>query len=230
MSINCNISNIKQKIADHAAISKRDPSGITLVGVTKNVYPGQIKEAIKCGLRDFGENYAQEFRDKYRELREFNHDINWHFIGTLQKNKVKYIVGKVKFIHSIDDVSIAEEINKRYGKSNLVASVLLEVSNGQEDTKSGIPADDVARVLTEVNKLENIETRGLMCMAPYYDDPENARPLFRELRGIKEDLSQKFSGLDHLSMGMSNDFHIAIEEGSTIIRIGTAIFGQRNYE
>lgn len=230
MSIESNISEVRQKIIEHALISKRDPSKITLVGVTKQVDTRRIEEAIRSGLRDFGENYAQEFRDKYRELGKINHDINWHFIGTLQKNKVKYIVGKVKLIHSVDDLSIAEEINKRYCRNKLTASILLEINNGEEDTKSGVSIDEIEYVLTELKRFGNIETRGFMCMAPYYDDPEKARPLFRELRIKKDKLSKKTTGLDHLSMGMSNDYHIAVEEGSTIVRIGSAIFGRRNYK
>ncbi len=229
MSIKDNINSIKRKIAEHARASNRDPSDVTLMGVTKTVDIRRIKEASESGLRDFGENYAQEFRDKYNELGELNNRINWHFIGSLQKNKVKYLVGKVVLIHSVDRLPIAEEISKRYQKEDISASVLIEVNNGEEETKEGVKIDDVERLLTEINKLANIEVKGFMTMAPYYDDPENARPLFREMKRLQDSLSGKYRRLTQLSMGMSNDYHVAVEEGSTIVRIGSAIFGERIY-
>lgn len=229
MSIKDNIVSIKKKIAEHARASGRDPSDITLMGVTKTVDINRIKEACRNGLTDVGENYAQEFRDKYNELGDLNNNINWHFIGALQKNKVKYLVGKVILIHSVDRLKIAEEISKRFAKEGISASVLIEVNNGEEETKEGVMIDDVERLLTEINKLENIDVKGFMTMAPYYDDPEDARPLFRELRNLKDSLCRRYTGLSHLSMGMSNDYHIAVEEGSTIVRIGSSIFGERVY-
>lgn len=229
MSIQDNISYIKKNITELARSSGREPSGITLLGATKTVGPDRIKEAINCGLYDFGENYAQEFRDKYPELDDYNERINWHFIGGLQKNKVKYLVGKVSLIQSVDSLSLAEEINKRYSKEGIMASVLIEINNGEEESKEGISIDEAEKLLAEIKKLESIEVKGFMTMAPYYEDPENARPLFKEVAGLKKTMSRRHEGLVHLSMGMSNDYKIALEEGSTILRIGSLIFGERVY-
>lgn len=230
MSIKDNISYIKKNITEFATSSGRDPSGITLLGVTKTVGPDRIKEAFNCGLYDFGENYAQEFRDKYPELNDYNQRINWHFIGKLQKNKVKYLVGKVSLIHSMDSLSLAEEINKRYSKEGIVASVLIEINNGEEESKEGISIDEAEKLLAEIKMLESIEVKGFMTMAPYYEDPENARPLFKAVAGLKKSMYGRYEGLVHLSMGMSSDYKIALEEGSTILRIGSLIFGERGYE
>lgn len=230
MSISENIAYIRSRIAEHASRAGRDPSDVTLMAVSKTVEAEYIIEAFECGLRDFGENYAQEFRDKYRQLGKYNERINWHFIGALQKNKVKYLVGKVGLIHSIHKFSVAEEIDKRFGREGLRASVLIEINNGDENTKAGVKIEEAGRLLTEINKLENINVEGFMTMAPYYDDPGHARPLFREIRSLRDSLSGKYPDLKELSMGMSNDFTVAIEEGSTIIRLGTSIFGPRDYD
>lgn len=229
MDITENIKQVRRIIDRHARSSGRDPRSITLVGVTKNVDTQKIRLAVKGELYDFGENYAQEFRDKSVELSDLEDKINWHFIGTLQKNKVKYLVGKVRLIHSVHKLSVAEEIDKRFGRENLTAPVLIEVNIAREESKEGADIDNAEKLLSQTVRLKNLEVKGFMTMAPYFEDPEESRYIFRELAELKRVLSGKYNGLDHLSMGMSNDYHIAVEEGATIVRIGSSIFGRREY-
>ncbi len=227
MDIKKNIETVKELINKAALKAKRNPYEITLVGVTKLIDVEHIKKAMECGLKDFGENYAQEFRDKYSELLSCSTHINWHFIGTLQRNKVKYVVGKTKLIHSLCNLRVAEELNKKSAEKEVETSVLIEVNMAGEKSKSGISPNEVEDFISNIKKMEHLNIEGLMTMAPYYKDAEKTRPIFSALRKLRDKLRESHPSIYHLSMGMSNDFDVAIEEGATIVRIGTAIFGPR---
>jgi len=229
MDLESNINNIIQRIEGAAKRAGRDPNEIKLVAVTKRVEPERVKQALTLGINTFGENYAQEFRDKCKVLSELiDNEIKWHFIGRLQKNKVKYIVGEVELIHSLDSLSVAQVINKRAESLEIKVSTLIEVDTGGEESKGGVAPDRLESFLNEISGLSSIEVRGLMTMPPYFDNVEMARPYFIRLRELRNDLLPSFPKLNELSMGMSGDFEIAIEEGATIIRIGSAIFGERH--
>jgi pyridoxal phosphate enzyme (YggS family) len=201
-----------------AALRARIPAGVTLVAVSKTHPAEAIREAYAAGQRDFGENYAQEWREKADALSDLP-DLRWHFVGGLQTNKVKYLAGRVHLVHAVDREELARELSRRFGQKGAVARVLLEVNTGGEATKSGCAPADAPTLAAAVRALPGIELRGLMCMPPPEDDP---RPHFRLLRELRDRL-----GLAELSMGMSADWEIAIEEGATLVRIGTAIFGER---
>jgi len=229
MDLESNIKNINNRIKEAAERVARDPDDIKLVAVTKRVEPERIKQALTLGFNRFGENYAQEFRDKSKILEDVAEDaIEWHFIGQLQKNKVKYIIGKVELIHSLASLSVAREINKRAGTMDIKVPVLIEVDTGGEESKGGIAPAQLQGFLNELSALSSIEICGLMTMPPYFNNVEMARPYFSRLREIRDDLLPNFPRLKELSMGMSGDFEVAIEEGATIIRVGSAIFGERN--
>lgn len=211
--------------------SGRDPDDITLMAVTKTHTPEEINEAIAAGATDIGENRVQEVLMKYDHVSP----VRWHLIGHLQTNKVKSIIDKVVMIHSVDSVRLAREISKRAAAAGLVMDILIEINSAMEETKSGIAAGDL-RALTEEIAAEcsNVRIRGIMCIPPIAADPEDARPYFREARELFEtmktwDLPADRFCPDTLSMGMSGDFEVAIEEGSTIVRVGSSIFGPRNY-
>ncbi len=201
-----------------AALRARIPPGVTLVAVSKTHPAEAIREAHAAGQRDFGENYAQEWREKADALADLA-DLRWHFIGGLQTNKVKYLAGRVAAIHTVDRVELAREISRRFAAKAAIARVYLEVNVGGEGSKSGCAPADAPALAAAVRALPSVELRGLMCMPPPEDDP---RPHFRLLRELRDRL-----GLAELSMGMSADWPIAIEEGATIVRVGTAIFGER---
>jgi pyridoxal phosphate enzyme (YggS family) len=229
MDLTSNIENVKKRIEIAAAKAGRDPDGIRLVAVTKRVETPRIIEAVNSGVDTFGENYAQELRDKAGIVRESTDSkVYWHFIGRLQKNKVKYLVGKVELIHSLDSLGAAEEIDKRAEKMGIRMPVLIEVGTGGEETKGGVSPGMLESFLAEVNGLKSLDVRGFMTMPPYFDDPESARPYFRELRELRDRYSSQYPGLSELSMGMSGDFEVAIEEGATLVRVGTSIFGLRD--
>jgi len=228
MGIAENLKIIRERIEKAANRVRRNPEGIRLLAVTKEVDPERIIEAARCGVDIFGENYAQELRDKHDIVEKaLEKKIKWHFIGRLQKNKVKYILGRAELIHSLDSLSVAEEINKRAGKLGIKVPVLLEINIGGEEAKGGIRPEQVEGFLVELGRFPHIDVEGFMTMPPLFDDPEMARPYFMQLRGLRDKLSSRFPNLKELSMGMSGDFEIAIEEGATIVRIGTAIFGPR---
>ena len=201
-------------------------SDITLLAVSKQVESGRIREAIDSEHLSFGENYVQEFVTKYDELSEHK-NIDWHFIGHLQKNKVKYIIDKVSLIHSVDKVSLAGEINKRAEKLGIVMPILVEVNLGGEESKSGIEPDELGSFLEKLSELDNIRLSGLMALPPYCDNAEDSRKYFIKLRELRDNFISSYNTLNELSMGMSHDFEIAVEEGATIVRVGTAIFGER---
>jgi pyridoxal phosphate enzyme (YggS family) len=201
-----------------AAVRAGIPPGVTLVAVSKTHSPEAIREAHAAGQRDFGENYVQEWRAKADALADLP-DLVWHFVGGLQSNKVKYLAGRVGLVHTVDREDLGREIARRWERAGGVARVLVEVNAGREPGKAGCDPDGVARLVGALRALPSLEVAGLMCIPPADRDP---RPHFAALRGLRDRL-----GLRELSMGMSGDYRIAIEEGSTIVRVGTAIFGER---
>ncbi|HUM41448.1 MAG TPA: YggS family pyridoxal phosphate-dependent enzyme [Fervidobacterium sp.] len=222
-----NIEILFEKIAFHAEKVGRDPKEIKLVAVTKTHPAEVIRSAYQIGLRSFGENYAQELRDKAKTLA-FD-DIEWHFIGRIQTNKLKYVVPVAEYIQSVYRKEEMEEIEKiavRIGKKQ---KVLIEVNVSGEETKGGIKTDDVQTFVEECLSYRNVEIVGLMTMAPFIE-PENTRHYFKKLFALREELRRFYPNIIELSMGMTNDFTVAIEEGSTMLRIGTAIFGEREYK
>lgn len=199
------------------------------MAVTKTVDVATIEEAIGLGITDIGENRVQELREKIEAIGE---GVNYHLIGHLQTNKVKYIIDKVKLIHSLDRLSLVKELDKRARQRQLVIDTLVQVNVAEEESKFGLKVEEVLPFIEEVLKYENIRIRGLMTIAPYTDDEALLRKIFRTMYKLKEDISKrKYENLtmDYLSMGMTNDYKIAIEEGSNMIRVGSAIFGARKY-
>lgn len=226
-NISKRVERIREKIRYASEKSGRSPEEITLVAVTKTVEVERILAAIKAGLRVFGENYIQEARKK---IEEINEPVEWHFIGHLQRNKARYAVRLFDMIETVDSVRLAGEIQKRAELVNKVQPVLVQVNVSGEQSKSGISPDELPELLKFLSKSTSLAFRGLMTMPPYFHDPEKARPYFSELRHLRDRMAAKFPSLSfsELSMGMSGDFAVAIEEGATIVRIGTAIFGERN--
>lgn len=225
-----NYQIIQDKINAACRRSGRDPKEVTLIAVSKTKPVSMIQELYDNQVRDFGENKVQEMTAKYEELPK---DIRWHLIGHLQRNKVKYIIDKAVLIHSVDSFRLAEAINIEARKKNIIADILVEVNVAQEETKFGIDTEDVLFLVQEISdKLTNVRVKGLMTIAPYVSDPEENRAIFRELKKLSIDISDKNINnvsCDILSMGMSNDYEIAVEEGATLVRVGTSIFGERNY-
>jgi PLP dependent protein len=222
-----NLARIRERIANAARRAGRDPNSVTLVVVTKTVEPDRILQAIEAGARVLGENYVQEAQKKIEAAKA---EVAWHFIGHLQKNKAKYAVRFFDLIHSVDSLSLAEGLNRAAQKAGKVQPILLQVDLSREETKFGAPEEEVFRIVEKAGELEAVSIRGLMTMPPYSDDPEDSRPFFRKLRVLQERLvGMKIQGVSmrELSMGMSGDFEVAVEEGATLVRIGTAIFGPR---
>ena len=227
--IDQNIIEIQNEINDVCAKVDRDPSEVTLIAVSKTKPYTDIEEAMKSGCLDYGENKVQELDQKYDLLPK---DINWHMIGHLQRNKVKYLVGKVKMIHSVDSLRLANQIEKEFAKKDLIADILIEVNMAGEESKFGIKPEETEGLIKEISKLEHVKVCGLMTIAPYTLEPEDNRVYFKKLKELSVDIDSK--NIDNvtmsvLSMGMSGDYRVAIEEGSTMIRVGTKIFGERNY-
>jgi len=222
ISIADSIKIVQEKIERACDKAGRDPSEVTLVAVTKTIEAEKIKTAIQYGLKHFGENYVQEARTKIDHIG--SEGISWHMIGYVQTNKIKYIQGRFDFIHSVDRWELLENLDK-YGRP---MKALFELNLSGEVTKHGIDEDGLKRLLEKVNSLQYIKPVGLMTMAPYVDDPEKVRTIFDTLRKTLEKVNREFSrDMKELSMGMSSDFEIAIEEGATMVRIGTALFGGR---
>lgn len=207
----------------------REPEEIKLIAVTKTVNISTICEAIEIGLRIFGENRVQEAQNKIEDLKLKFHNANieWHMIGHLQKNKAKYAVQLFDLIHSVDSAELAKEIDKYAEKIQKIQRILLQVKLSHEDTKHGASEDDLQRLLYEIMGLKNLKLEGFMTIPPFFDESEDARPYFKRLRELRDKFQAKGFNLPELSMGMSGDFEIAIEEGATMVRIGTAIFGER---
>lgn len=221
-----NIKHLRERITAKCGEFKRNSNEIELIAVSKFFGLDAINEANNLGITDFGENKAQELRDKYEILGD---KITWHFIGSLQRNKVKYVVRAATFIHSVDSSTLADEINDQAKKNNKVQKILLEVKTSSEDSKSGLNNfEEVLELVKHCSTLSNVELVGLMTMAPFTDDVEIIRKSFIELRNLRDKINQNGFDLRELSMGMTNDYEIAIEEGATMIRIGSAIFGQRD--
>lgn len=224
MSIASNVEEIRDRIARAALSAGRRPEDITLVAVTKTVDAPRAKEVLEAGVRDLGENRVQVFLDKYEVLGSVP---NWHLIGHLQTNKVKYIVGKVKLIHSVDTLHLAEEISKKAVAMNILQDILMQFNISGELSKSGAAADEAKRLLESVSALEGVCVRGLMTMAPLGAGETENRRIFAGLRTLSETIAAEgFPGvcMDQLSMGMSGDFEDAIREGATLVRVGTALF------
>ena len=221
------LKEILYRIEKACERSGRDPDEVTLLGASKKVPPERLEIFYSCGLKTFGENRVQEFLTKYEALRDL--DIEWHFIGRLQTNKVKYLMGKVLMIHSLDRQSLADEIDKRSGKAGITQRVLIEVNLGGEESKGGVSEDDLPALVEYTLSKESLKLLGLMAIPPYFPDPEDVRPYFVRLRDLRDRISEEFGiKLPHLSMGMSHDYEVAVEEGATIVRVGTALFGERD--
>ena len=222
-----NLKILNERIQSKCNELNRDPEKIKLIAVSKTYAADAINIANDFGLTDFGENKAQELRDKYNILGD---KVTWHFIGGLQRNKVKYVVNAASFIHSVDSVSLVDEIDKHAAKLGKVQKILLEVKTSFEESKSGAEGEDnLTELARHCGSLENINLIGLMTMAPFTNDEKIIRQSFSELRKLKDKLNGCGFNLSELSMGMTNDFEIAIEEGATMLRIGSAIFGSRKY-
>jgi PLP dependent protein len=225
--ISSNINAITQRMAAAAKRAGRDPLSIKLMAVTKTVPPECILKALEAGLTMLGENYVQEAKDKIAAIGDH---AQWHMIGHLQTNKAKYAVKLFDYVHSVDRLELAQELNKRAGQINRTLNVLIEVNISGEESKSGIEKTQVLELVRQVAHFPNLAVRGLMTMAPYSDNPENSRPYFKALRDLRDDIRRTDIAniqMDELSMGMTDDFEVAIEEGATIIRVGRAIFGKR---
>jgi len=222
-SIKSNVYDVRTRIEEVARKAGREPKDVSLLVATKNRSPEQVLEAIDAGVKVFGENRAQELLEK---IELVGGEVDWHFIGHLQRNKVNSVVGAVSLVHSVDTFRLAREINRRAGQIGKNQSILLQVNIAGEESKFGASSSDVAQLVDEMNELKNIDIRGLSTIAPLVDNPEKVRWVFRELRELGNELehANKDLTLSELSMGMTGDFEVAVEEGSTIVRLGTAIF------
>ena len=230
MGIKENLEKIFEKIKISAEKVGRNPDDIILLGASKTQPVEKIIEAYNYGLKYFGENKIQEGIKKIEILAPKYPDIHWHFIGGLQTNKAKYAVKYFELIHSLDRKQLSDEIDKRAKKLGKIQNCLIEVNIGNEESKYGVKPDNLKELYEYCLSKGNIKILGLMCIPPYSENKENSREYFIKLRKLKEELEREYkTNLPHLSMGMSNDFDIAIEEGATIVRVGTAIFGGRNY-
>ena len=224
-----NIKSIREKIDNAAQKAGRDPKDVLLLAVSKTVDVPRIKAAVAEGLDELGENHVQEIMEKYEPMGP---DVKWHMIGHLQTNKVKYIIDKVKLIHSVESLKLAEEINKQAKKHGLVMDILVEINMAKEESKYGIMPEDAPAFIESLSSLENIRVRGLMTVAPNVENGEENRVYFRNLKKLLVDINAKNINninMDVLSMGMTGDYITAVEEGATIVRVGTGIFGKRNY-
>lgn len=223
-----NIKLIKERVKTAAQKSGRNAEDITIIAVSKTVELERIKTALKEGLVNLGENRVQELLEKYDALEN---QCQWHLIGHLQTNKVKYIIDKVRMIHSVDSIELAEEIQKRAQKANRTIDLLVQINVSGEETKFGISPADAKEFIRKLSTFDHINVKGLMTIAPYTENPEDTREVFRELRKIFIDINAENIdniNMEFLSMGMSNDFEVAIEEGANMVRIGTSIFGKRH--
>lgn len=196
--------------------------------VSKTIAPDVVREVIEAGVTILGENYVQEARDKFKALVQY--PVSWHFIGHLQSNKAKYAVRLFDLIHSVDSLKLARELDKQAAKVDKIQQILVQVNISAEDTKSGISPDEAPRLIEEIGRLKNLAVKGLMTMPPYFYQPEKVQPFFADLRKLRDQIKEQSPrnvSLDELSMGMTGDFEVAIKEGATLVRIGTAIFGER---
>jgi PLP dependent protein len=224
-----NLADVRTRLCAAATRVGRAPASVTLVAVSKTHPPEAVRAVYAAGQRVFGENYGQELRDKAASLADLG-DLEWHFIGPLQRNKVKYVVGTAAMVQSVGSVELMDELQRRAEARGITLPCLVEVNIAGEQTKSGVPPAEIASLLDAFAARPRLRCLGLMTMPPFVDDPAESRPHFRALRALRDALAaQPRPGveLQHLSMGMTQDFEVAIEEGATIVRVGTAIFGVR---
>ncbi|MDD7403060.1 MAG: YggS family pyridoxal phosphate-dependent enzyme [Butyribacter sp.] len=224
-----NLSAVEEKIKNACKRANRNPDDVTLIAVSKTKPIEMIEEAIACGKREFGENKAQEMKEKCDALPK---DIKWHFIGHLQTNKVKYVVGRACLIHSVDSFHLAEAIEAESAKKDVISHILVEVNVAQEESKFGLKTEETLALIEKIATLPHIHIDGLMTIAPFVTNPEENRAVFRKLRELSVDIAAKNIdnvSMNVLSMGMTNDYEVAVEEGATYVRVGTGIFGERDY-
>lgn len=224
-----NYKEVEERVCEACLRSGRSRSEVTLIAVSKTKPVEMIREAMAAGADTFGENKVQELCGKYDVLPK---DLHWHLIGHLQRNKVKYIVGKAELIHSVDSLRLAEEISREAVKKAIQMNILIEVNVAEEESKFGVKVEDAEELIREIAKLPNVHIEGLMTIAPYVENPEENRMVFRTLKKLAVDIKMKNIDnvrMDVLSMGMTGDYEVAIEEGATMVRVGTGIFGERNY-
>ena len=224
-----NLAQVQKNIEESCGNVNRDPGEVTLIAVSKTKPLEMLREAYDAGARVFGENKVQEIVDKYDHMPS---DVKWHMIGHLQRNKVKYIVDKVAMIHSVDSFRLAETIEKEAAKKNVTVSILIEVNVAQEESKYGLKPEEVLPFIEEIADFSHIQIKGLMTIAPYVENAEENREIFRELKKLSVDIAAKNINnvtMSVLSMGMTGDYMVAVQEGATMVRVGTGIFGARNY-
>ncbi len=224
-----NLAQVQKNIEKSCGEINRDPGEVTLIAVSKTKPVEMLKEAYDAGARVFGENKVQEIVDKYDQMPS---DVKWHMIGHLQRNKVKYIVDKVAMIHSVDSFRLAETIEKEAAKKEVVVPILIEVNVAREESKFGLRPEEVLPFIEEIADFSHIRINGLMTIAPYVENAEENRRIFRELKKLSVDIAAKNINnvtMSVLSMGMTGDYMVAVQEGATMVRVGTGIFGARNY-
>jgi PLP dependent protein len=222
------LERVIERIKTKADACKRPMASVQLVAVSKTISVEGVREAIEAGATDLGENYIQEAKEKINALATY--PVNWHYIGHLQSNKAKYAVRLFDLIHSVDSLKLAKELDRYAKKNDKIQAILIQVNVAKEDTKSGVYVEDTLQLLRDISRLENISVKGLMTMPPYFNAPEKVRPFFASLRKLRDEIEKEAIpniSMGELSMGMTGDFEAAIEEGATMIRIGTAIFGDR---
>ena len=229
MLVTENLKNVEEKIAQACLRSGRSQDEVTLIAVSKTKPVEMMQEAIAYGITTFGENKVQEITEKQKVLTQ---PLNWHMIGHLQRNKVKYIAGKVALIHSVDSLRLAKTISEEAVKHNCEIQILIEVNVAGEESKFGVSVEETLPLIEEIAKLPAIHVEGLMTIAPYVEDPEENRPVFRKLKELSVDIAAKNINnvrMAILSMGMTGDYEVAVEEGATLVRVGTGVFGERDY-
>ena len=222
------LENVLNCIKKAANVRGRDPETIRLVAVSKTIPTDMVKEAIEAGVKILGENYIQEARKKFDALSSY--PVSWHFIGHLQTNKAKYAVRLFDLIHSVDSLKLAHELNKQAKKINKIQEILIQVNISMESTKAGVYEQDALSLIKDISHIENLSVKGLMTIPPFFDEPERARPYFSALRKLRDQIKKESIpniAMDELSMGMTGDFEAAIDQGASLVRIGTAIFGKR---
>lgn len=224
-----NLQQVEENIKKACKKSGRDRADVTLIAVSKTKPVEMLQTVYDCGVRDFGENKVQEMCDKMEVLPG---DIKWHMIGHLQTNKVKYIVGRTELIHSVDSVHLAVEIQKQAVKKDVIVPILIEVNIAEEESKFGIHKEDTIAMVRQIAEMDHLRIKGLMTIAPFVENAEDNRLYFREIKQLSVDIKNQNIdnvSMDVLSMGMTGDYEVAIEEGATLVRVGTGIFGERNY-
>lgn len=228
MGIRENIDSVREDVEKATLRAGRDPADVRIIAVSKGFATEDIKAAAACGLTEFGESYAQEFRRKFHELAELEGgSLSWHFIGNIQPNKVKYLVGRVALIHSLESLKVAAELERRSAVAGVITRCLIEVNLTEEAHRHGVPEHKLESFISAASGFKHLALQGFMTMAPYSENPESSRLYFRRLREIRDEYISLYPSLTELSMGMSSDFTVAVEEGATYVRVGTRIFGER---